>query len=125
MGYVLTAAFVAFVGVIWMFGTWAGDATVDPAARHVLATATYSLGGAAAINTLCTVLAAKYRLVEPAGSESEACIPYSIVAVPVIARVHIFNTGGYVNGEWSYVWNTPSRTSRYVEEAVCKALGRC
>lgn len=125
MGYVSTAAFISFVAFIGLLGSWASDPNADPAERRVLATTAYSLGGATAINSLCAVIAAQFGLVEPVGSESAACAPYGIVSAPIIARMHLFNTGGYGEAEWSYVYGTPARATRMVENAVCKALGKC
>src|SRR5689334_9209175 len=99
MGFKSIALLILYGISFGLLYTWSVDPNVDPAERHVLTTTVYSIGGSTALNTVCAILAYNYGLVEPAGSETEACIPYSIAAAAVIARMHMYATGGYTDAE--------------------------
>ncbi|KAH8886517.1 hypothetical protein GQ53DRAFT_750542 [Thozetella sp. PMI_491] len=112
MGYIgsaLTYAWIIFLGFLSM---WANDMSIPVADRHVLTTSVYSLGGATMVNTACVLIGAQYNLVEPAGAEMEACVPYTLATAGVIARIYMWSTGGFREEEWAYVKSTPYRAFR-------------
>jgi hypothetical protein len=82
--------------------------------RHVHQTTFFALSTASAVNILCAAGAYATKAV-PRGMESDACMPYSMVAVGLAARLHIFHMGGYRMGEWGYVRNTPARWRVWAE----------
>lgn len=67
--------------------------STPPPHASVLNTVTYALGAGTMTNVLCAAGAHLTGYVP--GMESEACMPWSIVAVAVSARLHVFKSGGW------------------------------
>ncbi|KAL2113189.1 hypothetical protein VUR80DRAFT_5096 [Thermomyces stellatus] len=79
----------------------------------VLLTASYALGGGTLTNSLCAAGAYATAAV-PRGMECEACVPWSVVAVALTARLHVFSRGGWGGEERAYAWGLGRSGVRWV-----------
>jgi hypothetical protein len=135
---------IAFIAMLYV---WSQDPETDAAAARAMRLALVSLGAGIATNILCTAVG--YATVAgnpeptkpkptlqqipgappPAAPEpwtlsglSDACLPYSIVAVALGARIYTFDAPLTLE-ERLYIQDTPSRTGRFALEML-KSLGR-
>ncbi len=93
-----------------------------PHIKNVHKTSFFAFSTATAVNVVCSVGAYATQAV-PRGMESDACMPYSMITVALASRLHIFHMGGYHNGEWRYVGETPGRWMAWAGEGFDFAIG--
>lgn len=79
----------------------------------VLLTGSYSLAAGALTNVLCAAGAYLTSAV-PVGMECEACVPWSIVASLVAARMHTFAIGGWGAEGRGYAREVPGKGVRWL-----------
>lgn len=87
--------------------------TTPPHETPVLLTASYTLGAGALTNILCATGAYVASAV-PRGMECEACVPWSIVAGLVAARMHTFAIGGWGQEGRGFAKEVPGRGMRWL-----------
>lgn len=78
----------------------------------VLLTASYSLAAGTLTNVLCATGA--YLAGAVPGMECEACVPWSVVAGLVAARMHTFAIGGWGAEGRGFVKEVPGRGARWL-----------
>ena len=119
------ASIAALIGLVIFIHNQASDTDVTLAARHVLQTLFWSLSISTGLIATCVTTAfafGKQMEIVP-GTELAACAPYGMVASPITARVHIFNMGGYTDGEWAVIQDSPRLAVRAVGDAIDRVIG--
>jgi len=130
MRLVLYISLFAFIGMLY---TWSQDPKTDAAAARVMQIALVSLGTGVAVNVLCIAVG---FLAVPRGDAttteggaqqqapattaepwtlyglSDACMPYSMVAVAIGARLYTFGEP-LGHEERLYLQDTPSRVGKF------------
>ena len=71
-------------------------------------TGAIALASAVGVNLVCSAVTFATGVV-PRGMESDACMPYTMVAPFVAARMHVYAEGGWGMREWDYLWGTGGR----------------
>ncbi|KAK1990527.1 hypothetical protein LX36DRAFT_754095 [Colletotrichum falcatum] len=112
----LATLLAAAVSLVVLSGS-ASDPALDQAGRNVLGTVLWALGAATATHGACVAAAHSLALESP----GLGCVPYSGIAGPVAARVHVFGLGGYGRREWEFVRQMPSRAPDLVRFGGARA----
>ncbi|SPO03235.1 uncharacterized protein DNG_05917 [Cephalotrichum gorgonifer] len=77
--------------------------STPPPHASVLHTTAYALDAGVLTNVACAVGAYAMGYV-PVGMETEACVPWSVAAGALTARIHVFSVGGWGKEERAYAW---------------------
>jgi hypothetical protein len=141
MRLVLYLSLFTFLGMLYV---WSQDPDIDPAAARVMQITLVSLGTGVAVNVLCAaagflavprgtpttteggaqqqpgdVAAAAAAAAEPwtLYGLSDACMPYSMIAVAIGARLYTFGEPLSYK-ERLYIQDTPSRAGKFALEML-------
>lgn len=117
----LFTRFLLFLMVLGLakLNSYTKSPQITPTQSQVLKTITYSLGGGLLMNTVCGIVAPSLDPDIPSSDSFMSCSPFGLAGSLIIARVHIFTTGGWKFEHWWYVNQLP----RIAENGIRGALG--
>lgn len=96
--------------------------------HRVATTAVYTAGSASFTHGVCEIML--YRLgydklrTEPQQSSPRPrplCLPYAVTVATVVARAHVYFTGGYGDAEWKVIQNLPAYAKQLIEDWALRA----
>jgi len=93
------------------------DPAVDTASQHVLGTVFWAGDTGTLTWTSCTLIAHHLGGVYAEGS----CVPYSVIAALVAAKMHAFSFGGYTPAELNVIRQMPVRSPELLLMGVSRA----
>jgi hypothetical protein len=106
------------LGVVKL-NTYTQSPHLTPAESHVLKTITYGVGSGVLINTVCAMAAPAIDPEIPASDSFTSCAPFGLAGSLIVARVHVFTTGGWGAEQWWYLNQLP----KIAENAFRDLLG--